>query len=205
MPGVCGSFSIYKAFAFLKVHSGTWGHNHNLCERCTSASHLPAPAALRWTNINRSLWVRVRCQGQLGRQQKILESVADVIELADGGMSEANSISIFAFSAGCTPHAEALRNHRLPPRPPQYSAVAALSDAPPMMAPRMAGARRRAGHCGKQREKIWRMVRNRKCPVCACSAAPSPRFPGTGGPWGPLSLLPGLCSAILTLLLFSLF
>lgn len=41
-----------------------------------------------------------------------------MIELADGGTSEANSISIFAFSAGCTPHAEALRNHRLPPPPP---------------------------------------------------------------------------------------
>lgn len=39
-----------------------------------------------------------------------------MIELADRGMSEITP-SIFAFSAGCTPHAEALRNHRPPPPP----------------------------------------------------------------------------------------
>lgn len=41
-----------------------------------------------------------------------------------------------------------------------------------------------AGYCGKQRE-IWRMVRNRKCPVCVCSAAPSPASRGRVGPGVP--------------------
>lgn len=41
-----------------------------------------------------------------------------------------------------------------------------------------------AVHRGKQRE-IWRIVRNRKCPVCVCSAAPSPASRGRVGPGVP--------------------
>lgn len=74
--------------------------------------------------------------------------------------------------------------------PPGRDTTAAISlCSPPHLSPasRCGGAapgeaapwRRGAGQCGKERE-IWRMVRNRKCPVCARSAAPFPAPPGDG-------------------------